>query len=467
MLNAKNLIRAGQFAQAARQGAIIVVALALPRLGIGREVIGEWESLLYVGYILGFGWLTGLLQAYLVQVRTIRPAEAAAFSRIAIIGVGIFSAILLAVAAGLHRPLFSFLSMGDGPPGWWYFFLFLMTQWPGLFFEQVLTIRGKPLALVLFGGFSALGFTLSLLVPLYYGAGFADAMFVLATFAGVKGLVLGAWLVYDRWKSVGDDVASATFSLSLGTTGSSAETTSNASSSSNASTTVLPNYITTLLKTAWPLILYASVGALVTAFDPWFVNYWYAGDEGIFATFRYGARELPLLAAITNGAMVVVLPRLTEAPAAGLDLLKETSRRLFHWVFGGAILLMATSGWWWTVVFTDLFAESLPLFQAYLFVVVSRLLFPVPVLTALGYTRLLLFFGLLELIINVVLSILLVPTFGLLGIIWATVIAYLVDKICLMAYLKYRTGITPDRYTDWKWFLGYVAAMLAVYSVVA
>jgi O-antigen/teichoic acid export membrane protein len=128
---------------------------------------------------------------------------------------------------------------------------------------------------------------------------------------------------------------------------------------------------------------------------------------------------------------------------------------------------MATSGWWWTVVFTDLFAESLPLFQAYLFVVVSRLLFPVPVLTALGYTRLLLFFGLLELIINVVLSILLVPTFGLIGIIWATVIAYLVDKICLMAYLKYRTGITPDRYTDWKWFLGYVAAMLAVYSVVA
>ncbi len=124
MLNAKNLIRAGQFAQAARQVAIIVVALALPRLGIGREVIGEWESLLYVGYILGFGWLTGLLQAYLVQVRTIRPAEAAAFSRIAIIGVGLFSAILLVVAAGLHRPLFSFLSMGDGPPGWWYFFLF-------------------------------------------------------------------------------------------------------------------------------------------------------------------------------------------------------------------------------------------------------------------------------------------------------------------------------------------------------
>ena len=446
-----------------------MVALALPRLGVGREVIGEWESLLYVGYLLGFGWLTGLLQAYLVQVRLIRPREAAAFSRLAVVGVAVFSTILLAVAAGLHRPLFSFLSMGEGPPGWWYFFLFLLTQWPGLFFEQVLTIRGKPLALVLFGGFSALGFVLAILVPIYYGAGFAHAMFVLAAFAGAKGLVVGGWLAADWWRGTPSppppqggggygDARSARGGESL-----SGPVRSDASEASPVRTTLLPNYITTLLKTAWPLILYASVGALVTAFDPWFVNYWYEGDESIFATFRYGARELPLLAAITNGAMVVVLPRLTEAPSAGLDLLKATSRRLFHWVFGGAIVLMATSGWWWTLVFTDLFAESLPLFQAYLFVVVSRLLFPVPVLTALGHTRLLMVFGLLELAINVVLSILFVSYFGLLGIIWATVIAYLIDKVCLMAYLKYRTGIRPGRYTDWRWFAGYTTAMVLVY----
>jgi O-antigen/teichoic acid export membrane protein len=211
---------------------------------------------------------------------------------------------------------------------------------------------------------------------------------------------------------------------------------------------------------------YATVGALVTAFDPWFVNYWYEGDQSIFATFRYGARELPLLAAITNGAMVVVLPRLTEDTSAGLDLLKASSRRLFHWIFGGAIFIMVTSPWWWTLVFTDLFAESLPLFQAYLFVIVSRLLFPVPVLTAMGHTRLLMVFGLLELVINIVLSIILAPHFGLLGIIWATVIAYLVDKLCLMAYLKYRTGISSVRYTDYRWFGAYVGVLLLAYFLV-
>ena len=458
MPDATALIRATQFAQAARQGAIIVVALALPRLGVGREVIGAWESLLYVGYLLGFGWLTGLLQAYLVQVRLVRPRRAAAFSRAALVGVGVFSALLLAVAAGLHRPLFGFLSMGEGPPGWGYFFLFLLTQWPGLFFEQVLVVRGKPLALVLFGSFSALGFVLALLVPLFYGAGLAHALFVLAAFAGAKGLVVGGWVVRDRWlrkrEATGADPTGAGGAGRTGVTSPVADP---------GRPPGLPHYLTNLLSTAWPLILYASVGALVTAFDPWFVNYWYGGDESVFATFRYGARELPLVAAITNGAMVVVLPRLTEDPAAGLDLLKNTSRRLFHWVFGGAILLMATSGWWWTLVFTDLFAESLPLFRAYLFVVVSRLLFPVPVLTALGHTRLLMVFGLLELTVNIVLSILLVSEFGLSGIVWATVIAYFIDKVCLMAYLKYRTGIGPASYTDGWWFGGYAGLMVAVY----
>jgi hypothetical protein len=466
MLNAKNLIRAGQFAQAARQGAIIVVALALPRLGIGREVIGEWESLLYVGYILGFGWLTGLLQAYLVQVRTIRPAEAAAFSRIAIIGVGLFSAILLVVAAGLHRPLFSFLSMGDGPPGWWYFFLFLMTQWPGLFFEQVLTIRGKPLALVLFGGFSALGFILSLLVPLYYGASFSYAMFVLAAFAGVKGLVVGAWLVYDRWETLspGPSPGERGGASSAGKSRIEHQESriENPLSASNDGTTLLPNYITTLLKTAWPLILYASIGALVTAFDPWFVNYWYAGDESIFATFRYGARELPLLAAITNGAMVVVLPRLTEAPSAGLDLLKDSSRRLYHWVFCGAFCLLITSDWWWTPVFTPLFAESLPLFKVYVLVIISRMLFPVPVLTALGHTRLLAPVAISELFLNFLFSWFFVQQFGLLGIIMGTVLADIINGAMLMFILYLRTSIRPNQYMDWKLFGTYGLILLGL-----
>lgn len=406
----------------------------MPRLGLGRELIGQWEGLLYVGYILGFGWLTGLLQAFLVQIRLTRPTAAAAFSRWAIMAVSGISLLLLAIAAGGADTVFRLLRLGETPTGWWYFFLFLLTQWPGLFFEQLLTVGGKVWPLVAFGAFSSLGMVLALLLPLYHGAGLAYALFVLAVFAGIKGLVLLVWLVVDRLRDAAPPTERA-----------------------------LGPLIQPWLQAAWPLMVYASVGALVTAFDPWFVNYWYGGDDAVFATFRYGARELPLLAAITNGAMVVVLPRLTEAPAAGLDLLKDSSRRLMHWIFGGAILIMLTASWWWTLVFTEVFADSLPIFRAYLFVVASRLLFPVPVLTARGHTRMLVVFGLLELVLNVVLSLVLAPRFGLMGIIWATVIAYLLDKIALMWYLQYRTGIASGRYTDWRWYGGYLTAMVIAY----
>ena len=431
------MIRAGQFAQAARQGGIILIALALPRLGAGRELIGQWEALLYVGYVLGFGWLTGLLQAFLVEVRTTRPAAAAAFTRWAIVSVGVVSVGMLGVAALGHTGLFSVLRLGDAPPGWFYFFLYLLTYWPGLFFEQVLNVRGRAWPLVIFSGVSALGQVLCLLLPLYYGAGLAHALFVLACFAGIKGLLMLGWLLVDRHRDAGRLSAPAPTSL-----------------------------LTPWLNAAWPLIIYASVGAAVTAFDPWFVNYWYGGDDAVFATFRYGARELPLLSAITSGTVVVVLPLLTESPSAGLDLLKASSRRLMHWIFGGAILLMMTADWWWTLVFTEVFAESLPLFRIYLFVVTSRLLFPVPVLTARGHTRMLMVFGGLELLLNIVLSVLLAPRFGLVGIVWATVIAYLLDKLALMWYLKYRTGISPARYTDWRWYGGYLTILSAAYLLV-
>ncbi|MFT6000992.1 MAG: O-antigen/teichoic acid export membrane protein [Neolewinella sp.] len=442
-----NLIRAGQFAQGARQGAIILVALALPRLGVGREVIGEWESLLYVGYILGFGWLTGLLQGYLVRIRLTRPKEAALFSRIAVVGVAVFSGLLLAIAAGLHVPLFRLLRLGDAPPGWWYFFLFLLTQWPGLFFEQVLMVRGKARALAIFGGFSALGFTLALLIPLYYGAGLAHALFVLAIFAAIKGLVILGWVGLNYWLKVPPHERS--------------EQPTAAKAEGR-----LPIYqpiLSRWLSTSWPLMAYATVGALVTAFDPWFVNYWYEGDESIFATFRYGARELPLLAAITNGAMVVVLPRLTEDPSAGLDLLKESSRRLFHWIFGGAILLMATSPWWWTLVFTEVFAESLPLFRLYLFIVISRLMFPMPIIVALGFTRRLYLFSLSELLMNIAFSLLLTPYWGLLGIIASTVLADILNKVILIVFLQKKSGINFKRYMEIKVFGIYLVILVACY----
>ena len=430
-----NLIRAGQYAQAVRQGSIILVALALPRLGLGRSVIGEWEGLLYVGYILGFGWLSGLLQAYLVTVRTTLDIDY--YSRRVLGSVLMVSAGLLGIAAGLHDWIFRILKLGEPPAGWWWFFVFLLTQWPALFFEQVLQLRGKAWGLVGFATFSAVGYVLSVVLPLAFGGDLAAALRCLALFSGAKALVMLTWLYLSAAEQQG--------------------------ALPRVQGKVENSQVRDLWKTARPLIIYATVGGLVTAFDPWFVNYWYQDDESVFALFRYGARDIPFVTAVTNGMIVIVLPQLTESVSGGLDQLKRSSRRLFHWIFGGTLLLMVTSPFWWGPVFTEAFADGLPLFRLYLFITISRLLFPMPVIVALGHTRGLWLFSLSELLSNIGLSVLLAPHFGLLGIVLATVIADILNKLALMWYLRYRTGIAPGAYLDLRVFAGYCALLVLAY----
>lgn len=426
------LIRAGQFTQALRQGGVILVALALPRLGLTRADIGEWEGLLYVGYVLGFGWVSGLLQAYLVTARN--SGNLLGYSRRVLWWVFGTSLGLLALAGVGIDWVYGLLRLGDAPEGWWWFFVFLLTQWPGFFFEQVLQLTGRVKLLVGFGLFSFAGYSLALILPLALGGEFAEALRWLALFAGAKGLVVLAW--------------SFLVDLPPG------EESSH------------PNALAELWRTASPLMLYATISGLVIAFDPWFVNYWFADDEAVFALFRYGARDVPFVVAITGGMVVVVLPRLTESTAAGLKLLRDSSRRIFHWVFGGVLLLMLSSPLWWAWVFTEAFAEALPLFHLFLFITLSRLLFPGPVLIALGHTRGLWLFPLAELSINALLSLALAPLFGLWGIVLATVVADTLGKAILMGYLYLRTGISPGRYTDFGVYGAWSTALLVGYGVV-
>ncbi|NJB86835.1 O-antigen/teichoic acid export membrane protein [Lewinella marina] len=423
-------VRAGQFNQAARQGAYILIALLLPRLGVPRSVIGQWETLLFLGYVLGFGWTTGLLQGFLVRMGDLAGARATRFARRAVGTTALFSAGLLLAAAAFHGPLFRLLQLDGEPLGWPFFFLLLFSRWPGFCFEQALLLAGRVGWLTVYSVANALGLLLSLLLPLYLGHDMLYAMRWLAGFAGAKALGLMLW----AWFSSPGPVEES-----------------------------YPAQMTEWLRQSRPLVAYASVAALVTAVDPWIVNYWSGGDEEVFAIFRYGVRELPLLAALISGMTVVAIPLIGRDTPAGLDLLRRQSRQLFHYVFALSLLMMLTAHWWWTLVFTPVFADSLPIFRTYLLVVGCRLVFAMTVLTALKQTRSIYLWGLAELVVNVVLSLALAPRFGLQGIIWATVIASYFHELCLVLYLRFRTGTAWQSYADLRWYAGYLLVLFGAY----
>ena len=433
-MTASALVRAGQFNQASRQGAYIFIALALPRLGVSRELIGEWETLLFLGYLLGFGWTSGLLQGFLVKLGLLRGPSATRFARGAVQVTGAISAAVLLTFALFRDPLFALLQIEGTPTGWYFFFLLLLSRWPSYCFEQALLLTGQARVLVGYAVLNAAGLLLALLLPLYLGASFLQALQILGAFAGAKVFALLLWTLLPPRTTAAIPQNDAP-----------------------------PGQLLDWIKLSRPLMAYATVGALVTAADPWLVNYWYGGDPEVFAVFRYGVRELPLLAALISGMTVVAIPLIARDRAAGLIELRVQSRKLFHYVFALTLTILLTADWWWTRVFTPTFADSLPVFRTYLLVVGCRLVFAMSVLTALTQTRRIYLWGVLELVVNVVLSLLLAPHYGLVGIVWGTVVASYFHEACLVLYLRYRTGIAWREFADLRWYFGYLAVLFAAY----
>ena len=55
--------KALQLFQLMRQGAVILTSIVLAKSGLSIGEIGVWEMLLYIGTVLSFFWVHGLLQA--------------------------------------------------------------------------------------------------------------------------------------------------------------------------------------------------------------------------------------------------------------------------------------------------------------------------------------------------------------------------------------------------------------------
>jgi Na+-driven multidrug efflux pump len=78
--------------------------------------------------------------------------------------------------------------------------------------------------------------------------------------------------------------------------------------------------------------------------------------------------------------------------------------------------------------------ESAQIFNVYLLILSSRILMPQVVIMSHQKNYFLVVSAIVEIAINVVLSLILVKVYGLVGIAFASVIAYLVDKILLIIY---------------------------------
>ena len=190
-------------------------------------------------------------------------------------------------------------------------------------------------------------------------------------------------------------------------------------------------------------------------------------DNETFAMFRYGARELPVFLILANSLSNVYSGEIAKMNQTGkleegLTQLKASSTKLMRWLFPSTILLMYLSPYLFKYAYNQQLLEGYKIFNVYLLLIISRMIFPQTVIMGILKNRVFYVISTNYLIINIVLSFWFIYLFGIIGIAYATVIAYTIEKLMLVAVCRLE-GIPLQKYAPIKEYILYSLITVAAY----
>jgi O-antigen/teichoic acid export membrane protein len=207
----------------------------------------------------------------------------------------------------------------------------------------------------------------------------------------------------------------------------------------------------------FPLILTTLISGSAQYTDGIIVSAIYR-DPGMFAWFRYGAKEFPLVLMLASGLNNAMLPEFSTRSRMKESLvkIKTKSKNLMHICFPATMIIMLFARWIYPRMFTPEFQKSADVFLIYSLLVIPRLLFPQTIVVGRKKTHITLFAALLELAINIPLSLLMIKWgYNIVGVALATFIVYLFGKIFLIGYVWIKMKIKPIEYVPLKIFAIY------------
>ncbi|MHA7111993.1 polysaccharide biosynthesis C-terminal domain-containing protein [Sunxiuqinia elliptica] len=219
------------------------------------------------------------------------------------------------------------------------------------------------------------------------------------------------------------------------------------------------------LKLAYPLIVGSLLSGSGQYIDGAIITYFF-GEE-MFAVFRYGAREFPLVIIMANALSHAMIPEFSRLSLEdALVALKSNSIRLMHFLFPVTAIVLLASNILFPFLFTSGFAFSAKIFNIYLLLITLRLIFPETILIGMQTTRVFLFVSFFEMLINVSLSVIFVRWIGIVGVAYATLLANLFERIILVGIVKRKFNVSLGNYVPLRLYSIYCAVFLVIYFVV-
>lgn len=411
--------RSYQALQVFRLGSVLLLSVVLVKANIATESIGDFEWFIFLSNVASFFWGLGLKNAFMSYFPKLENKLNDSFIASLIVLFLILGSIAFFILLCFQYPrldsLYTYLP---------YLFCFLVFGTAASLSEHILIVKQQSKRLFYYGfisytlyfvGLSLLAFFFQSIQPLFIG---------LAIWAILRFIYLMSLVNFSN--------SSLDFGL-----------------------------IKKFVIFGLPLIFHVLLGGGMEFVDGFLVDNYFTRSD--FTLFRYGARELPIntifISALASAFIPLAVLNLNES----LEKIKARTSRLMNYLFPVSIVLMLISPYIFAHVYSNEFVISAHIFNIYLLILCSRILLPQIVLYAKHKNNVLMVVSFIEFTINVGLSLLLMKTYGLYGIAFATVVAFLIQKLILIFYSWNTLKVPVSSYLDLPKYLLYTVALYGTF----
>ncbi|TVR71513.1 MAG: hypothetical protein EA408_09225 [Marinilabiliales bacterium] len=424
--------------QVLRFTTFLLISVIFARSSLSVAEIGYYELSLFIASAVSFFWVNGLIQSLLPLYNSNKAFRVVSLNRKSK-SPELFNAFLLLSAFSFLAFIFCVLfqrafHLFEGVRDITFMnlvFVYVLISNPGHLIEYIYLLKNRPANMVIYGVVTFAVQLAMVTLPVLAGYPVEYAVWGLIGISVLRLLWLGVLLKrHAKWR----------FS---------------------------PGFMKEHISLGMPLIISSLLSGSAQYIDGVIITAFY--DSANFALFRFGAKEMPLVILMANGLSNAMLPEFSDPgrirPA--LVNIKKRSARLMHILFPVSILLLFFSKVIYVNLFSPEFSRSADVFMVYLLLITSRLLFPQTILIGLKKTRVVMGASLVEIILNVSLSIFLIGHYGLLGVALATAIVFFVEKLILVLYNYFRLKIKPWEYIPVGIYLGYSFLIIVVFLLIA
>src|SRR5215831_11448474 len=215
-----------------------------------------------------------------------------------------------------------------------------------------------------------------------------------------------------------------------------------------------------LLLYAGPLQLAVALQVLQMSLHQYVISFSF--DAATFARYAVGCLHIPIFDLMAGSVLSVMMVRLSESVSQdnkelGRQIWSNTTRRLAVVFFPLVVLLSVVSSDLITLLFTNAYRPSAPLFRVWLLTYLLVSFQPHGVLRACGDTRFLALQNFIKLVIALFLLFPFISLFGVYGAVWAVVLAVFAGKCILLIRLKHLDSFVASEVLPWR-SLAWIAA---------